>query len=301
MATIGIDIAAVDGNGTPDWGRARTEGHLRFVGLRAVEGVTPDAWYPTYRRQLDAVGVPNFPYLIMTANLGTPEQQARKTLEVVGTLNDHYFPLALDVEGPRNGLTAEQWLDWVVRAKRVVADTLGVPPLLYSSRTYWIDPDGMGGLTSPELADSAGWWKYWPYPVHSSAVYDPAVVDKLPSPPTPPSWDGQWIVQQYMGDAVNYPGFRSTVDVDRVHVQRQGDAGSSVAWVQRRLPGLVVDGIFGPQTADAVRSFQAARKIAVDGVVGLDTAQLLAWVSPRPAATSMPDAGQADQATCRAS
>src|SRR3977135_2537123 len=120
MATIGIDIASVDSNGTPDWNAARQQGHLRFVGLRAVQGLTPDPWYPTYRRQLDAIGVPNFPYLIMTPNLGTPEAQAQKALEVVGTLNNHYFPLALDVEGNRRGLTAGQWLEWVVRAYRVI-------------------------------------------------------------------------------------------------------------------------------------------------------------------------------------
>lgn len=281
MATIGIDIASIDGNGTPDWVKARSDGHLRFVGLRAVYGVTPDSWYPTYRRQLDAIGVPNFPYLIMTANLDTPEAQAKKALDVIGTLNDHYFPLAIDVEGSRHGLTAAQWLDWVVRAKRVIQEALGVPPLLYSSRVYWIDPDGMNNLPAPDLADCTGWFKFWPYPVRTQAVYDPAVVDKLAPPPAPPPWGSQFILQQYQGDGLNYPGFRSTVDMDRLHVQRQGDTGDSVKWIQRRLPGLVIDGVFGPKTDAAVRAFQTAKKIAIDGIVGLDTTQLFAWVSPR--------------------
>lgn len=281
MATIGIDIASVDENGTPDWVKALGAGHLRFVGLRAVEGVTPDPWYPTYRRQLDAIGVPNFPYLIMTANLDTPEAQARKALDVVGTLNNHYFPLAIDVEGSRRGLTAAQWLDWVVRAKQVIQSALGVPPLIYSSRTYWIDPDGMNNLPAPELADCTPWWKYWPFPVDSQAVYDPAVIDKLAPPPAPPPWGTSWIIQQYQGDGLNYPGFKSTVDMDRIHVQRQGDQGDSVKWIQRRLAGLVVDGIFGPKTTAAVKSFQTAKKITVDGIVGLDSSQLLSWVPPR--------------------
>lgn len=281
MATIGIDIASIDGNGTPDWSKARSAGHLRFVGLRAVEGITPDPWYPTYRTQLDAIGVPNFPYLIMTPNLGTPEAQASKALDVVGTLNNHYFPLALDVEGDRRGLTAAQWLDWVTRAYRVIKNAIGVPPLLYTSHEYWVDPDGMNNLPAPELADCLGWWKFWPFPVHSNAVYDPAVVDKLSPPPAPPPFGNAWGLQQYMGDALNYPGFKSTTDMDRLHVQQQGDKNDSVKWVQARLPAIAIDGDFGPATAAAVKTFQTLRKLTADGIVGLDTTQMLAWVQPR--------------------
>jgi peptidoglycan hydrolase-like protein with peptidoglycan-binding domain len=54
-----------------------------------------------------------------------------------------------------------------------------------------------------------------------------------------------------------------------------------VQWIQRRLPGLVVDGIFGPATAAAVKTFQTAKKITADGIVGLNTVQLLAWQTPR--------------------
>jgi len=281
MATIGIDIASIDGNGTPNWDAAVTQGHLRFVGLRAVEGLTKDPWYPTYVNQLDARGIPHFPYLIMTANLGTPEDQAKTVLSAVGTLNNHYFPLALDVEGSRHGLSAAEWLDWVTRAKRVIEDAIGVPPLLYTSQVYWEDPAGMDNLPAPDLADCTGWWKYWPYAVRSPAVYDPATVDKLPPPPAPPPWGNAWIVQQYQGDGLGYPGFKSTTDMDRLHVQRRGDKNDSVKWIQRRLPGLKIDGDFGPKTEDAVKAFQAVKKVAIDGIVGLDTTQLLSWVKPR--------------------
>jgi GH25 family lysozyme M1 (1,4-beta-N-acetylmuramidase) len=281
MATIGIDIASVDGNGTPSWNAAQQQGHLRFVGLRAMEGLTPDSWYGTYVNQLDANGIPHFPYLLLKPNLDTPEGQARAALDRVGVLNNHYFPMALDVEGDRHGLTAAQWLDWVVRAKRVIEERLGCPPLLYSSHTYWVDPAGMNNLPAPELADCTPWVKYWPYAVRSPAVYDPAVVDKLSAPPGLPPCGNTWIVQQYQGDGLGYPGFKSTVDMDRLHMQRQGDAGDSVKWIQRRLPGLVIDGVFGSKTESAVKTFQALKKITADGIVGLDTTQLLAWVAPR--------------------
>ena len=281
MATIGIDIASVDENGTPDWATARQQGRLQFVGLRAAEGLTPDAWYPTYRQQLDAIGIPNFPYLLLTANLDTPENQARRALDVVGTLNDRYFPLALDVEGSRRGLTANQWLGWVIRAKRVIEDALGVPPLLYTSKIYWIDPTGMNDQAAPELADCLGWWKFWPGPVGAPARYDPAYVDQLAPPPAPPPWGNQFGIHQYAGDAVHFPGFKSTVDTDRLHVQQQGATGDSVKWLQRRLPGVVVDGVFGPKTDSAIKTFQIQKKITADGVVGLETLQLLTWNSPR--------------------
>jgi peptidoglycan hydrolase-like protein with peptidoglycan-binding domain len=284
MATIGIDIASVDGNGTPNWQAAIQQGGLRFVGLRAIYGVTPDPWYPTYRTQLDAIGIPNFPYLLLIPNLSTPEVQAGAALAIVGTLNNHYFPIALDVEGSRNGLTAVEWLDWVTRAYTVIKNTIGVPPLLYTSQEYWMDPDGMNNLPAPQLADALGWWKYWPWAVNTPAVYDSATVDALAPPPVPPPWGNAWGLQQYMGDAVNYPGFKSTTDMDRVNVQQQGAQGDSVKWIQKRLPGLVVDGIFGPATAAAVKAFQAQKKIAVDGIVGLDTTQLLSWVPPSAAA-----------------
>jgi peptidoglycan hydrolase-like protein with peptidoglycan-binding domain len=283
MATVGIDIASVDSNGTPNWSTAIQQGGLRFVGLRAAQGLTADPWYSTYRTQLDAIGVPNFPYLFLMPNVATPESQAYNVLDLVGTLNNHYFPLALDVEGNRNGLSAAEWLDWVTRAYVVIKAALGVPPLLYTSQVYWADPDGMNNLPAPQLADCVGWWKYWPWPVESPAVYSAAIVDKLSPPPVPSPWGSQWLIEQYMGDATSYPGFRSTVDMDRLNVQQQGAQGDSVKWIQRRLPGLVVDGLFGPATAAAVKTFQAQKKIAADGIVGLDTTQLLAWVPPRAA------------------
>lgn len=281
MATIGIDIASVDGNGTPDWAAARQQGHLQFVALRAAEGLTPDSWYPTYRRQLDALGVPHFPYLLLTANLDTPENQAQGALTAVGTLNDHYFPLAIDVEGSRRGLTAAQWLGWIVRAKRVIEETIGVPPLIYSSRSYWVDPEGLNGLPAPELNECLGWWKFWRLAPHMPASYDPVAVDQLPPPPAPPPWLTQFGIHQFQGDALGYPGFKSTVDLNRLHVQRQGDAGDSVKWIQQRLPGLLVDGVFGPKTDGAIRTFQTQKRITADGVVGLDTLQFLSWEPPR--------------------
>jgi Putative peptidoglycan binding domain len=56
---------------------------------------------------------------------------------------------------------------------------------------------------------------------------------------------------------------------------RRGSHGSAVAAVQRDLRAhgyaLTADGDFGPRTAAAVRSYQSAHHLAVDGIVGPQT------------------------------
>lgn len=56
---------------------------------------------------------------------------------------------------------------------------------------------------------------------------------------------------------------------------RQGATGAPVGELQQRLNAhgahLAVDGIFGPATAAAVRSFQTSQRLAVDGIVGPQT------------------------------
>lgn len=63
---------------------------------------------------------------------------------------------------------------------------------------------------------------------------------------------------------------------DRRPTLRNGSVGGSVRFLQKRLiargfdPGAP-DGAFGPRTDAAVRAFQRAKGLLVDGVVGLET------------------------------
>jgi peptidoglycan hydrolase-like protein with peptidoglycan-binding domain len=43
--------------------------------------------------------------------------------------------------------------------------------------------------------------------------------------------------------------------------------GLDVAWVQGKLK-IPADGVFGPQTTQAVKAFQAFAHLSVDGIVG---------------------------------
>lgn len=69
----------------------------------------------------------------------------------------------------------------------------------------------------------------------------------------------------------------ATVKVD-MPILRKGDTGEAVKTLQRlllalgyKMDGYGVDGSFGPATEKAVKQFQKANKLVVDGVCGIDT------------------------------
>ncbi len=55
---------------------------------------------------------------------------------------------------------------------------------------------------------------------------------------------------------------------EHVIVLSYSSEGRQVQLLQKALGGIKVDGVFGPETEAAVRSFQASRGLSVDGVVG---------------------------------
>jgi GH25 family lysozyme M1 (1,4-beta-N-acetylmuramidase) len=279
--TIGPDVASIDGNGNPDWIKAQHDGHTQFVGLRASYGTAADSKYAPYAKQLAALKIPCFGYLFLRfgSNVGTPEAQAETAMQVIGSPNRRMFPPVVDLEfgGKRpQGWTADQALEWFLRAWRRMRQIIGAEPGIYTSEVVWVDPDQMDNPSCPEIANAWSWTKYWPYQTRSPAVYDPAIIGSLGKPKIAPPFAGNWQMQQYQGDALDYPGFISTVDLNRINTAKKGDTSGTVAWIQRKLK-IMSDGVFGQQTENAVKSFQIASGLSADGVVGLDTYQLLAW------------------------
>lgn len=62
---------------------------------------------------------------------------------------------------------------------------------------------------------------------------------------------------------------------------QQGDSGAKVWAVQSQLvesgDAVTVDGVFGPGTDSAVRSFQGTKGLGLDGIVGENTWSKFAW------------------------
>jgi peptidoglycan hydrolase-like protein with peptidoglycan-binding domain len=71
------------------------------------------------------------------------------------------------------------------------------------------------------------------------------------------------------GQAVAATGGPATTTEHAISISSESQ-GRQVELVQRAL-GLAVDGVYGPETESAVRSFQAAHGLTVDGIVGPET------------------------------
>lgn len=105
-----------------------------------------------------------------------------------------------------------------------------------------------------------------------------------------PRW-GKWLerVQHYLAD-----GQKGEAKTMARPVLRKGDRGQAVKELQEALKSLgydpgPIDGVFGPRTEAAVKAFQRAAGIAVDGIVGpvtwskLDAALAAQRAQPQPA------------------
>jgi len=283
--SIGIDV--YEGNGPIDWTKVIAAG-VEFVGIRACEGTRKDARFASYRAALDAMHVPTFAWLFLRFEPTgpSPEDQGKCLIDVIeenGGENEYDLTPAIDLEFPAgqrpDEITAGEALEWFLRCYTTVKAGLGgADPGVYTSQEIWNDRDGMNQLScGAELIGAWSWMKYWPYAQGDVAIYDPATVNALAPPPVASPFAGNWQMHQYMGDAVHFPGIPTEIDMNRMRVVKEGDHGGTVQWIQRKLK-ITDDGWFGPVTTSAVKSFQAARSLVVDGLVGVATTSCLSRV-----------------------
>jgi peptidoglycan hydrolase-like protein with peptidoglycan-binding domain len=80
-------------------------------------------------------------------------------------------------------------------------------------------------------------------------------------------------------------------------VLSSGAEGRQVQLLQQALGNLTVDGVFGPETEEAVRSFQSSHGLSVDGVVGPQTSAALRGGSGKAFAANFKSAVLAGSST----
>lgn len=286
---IGVDYASVDGDAQPAWSIAKNIG-LSFVIMRAAYGYGSQVLQdPIIKRDLRsareaALVCGTYLFLTYGKNAPSPEEQAHALAANVGVLPRTDFPPALDIEFPNGvmatGFTVNQAIDWTRRAWSALKDLYGVAPLIYTSSRVW--SEDLGNAKIEEFEDSIAWLaKPWPWAVRTPAQIGPQAQVALTSgkcdPTVPPVWAlRQWWIHQYQGDAVRFPGFTSTVDVNRFNPMSLGETGPRVAWVQKRL-GQVVTSAFDEAFKAKLVAFQSANGLIADGIIGPRTLARIAW------------------------
>jgi peptidoglycan hydrolase-like protein with peptidoglycan-binding domain len=77
--------------------------------------------------------------------------------------------------------------------------------------------------------------------------------------------------EQVSGVPSSFPGYNLTIGATGEKVQQVQDQLSVIAGVYTAIPKITADGVFGEQTAEAVRQFQKIFKLPVTGVIDFAT------------------------------
>jgi len=298
-SVLGIDFASVDGNHEPDFGTAYADG-LRVVGIRRSYAwfdnhkqawqLSLDPCYERYAAHARTAGITVIPYYFPSFATNAPsaaEQVAAFTVaggEIIPRVD---LPPCLDVEWGSGGFAAlgqsrADVLALILEHVACMKQEWGASSI-YTSYNQWYD---LGSPSVPELAGSMLWLKTAyrlraKQPVDTEPPRDPHVGDAASDPkgfyavPEPWAKTG-WRIQQYQGDALGFPGFDETIDMNRFRLSSLGDVGPHVTDLQRRL-AVPTTGVFDHDTDVAVRALQADRELAVDGIVGPTTFAAVAW------------------------
>jgi len=218
---------------------------------------------------------------VITPKAASPEAQVATFIRAMknagGIVPGVDLPPTLDIEFPGNGIATTGMkltdvINWLMTAVGALRKEYGTAPMIYTSkRVVWED---LQNKLPAELSDCIPWIKS-AYRLKARQSVD-KVVPKEPPIPPPFSW---WAIQQYQGDALNFKGFSSTVDVNRFNTQSVGCRGAFVSWIQRKLAMAEGSpGLFDTATAEAVKEFQNKINTQIDGSVGIGTFSHLCWL-----------------------
>jgi GH25 family lysozyme M1 (1,4-beta-N-acetylmuramidase) len=278
---LGLDYASVDGNKPPDLAAARAAG-LRFAFVRATYAKWADATAARDRDAIRKAGLVFGAYLfpVMAASSPAPEEQVAEFVLAAELDRSSDFAPVIDLEWPggiaKTGRSRVEVAAWIERAVDALHAAYGCLPIVYSSTRVLAgtDDDALAGAAAHVLEGCPLWLARYPYKTRVEAQVK--TYEALTPPPTPNGDPDGWWIHQFQGDALRFPGFTSTVDLDRFNVLELGAKGSRVVWLQKRLGLIEPD--FGAATLAAVKAFQARRGLNADGVVGAATFAALSWL-----------------------
>lgn len=282
---FGIDIADVDGNKNANWQQAKANGPISFAIIRSNQSTRVDSQFSKHWPLLKSVGLVRGAYMFLNfpkkgkAKPPDPDVQAQTFVNTVGTLERSDFPPTLDIEFPggrtATGMTPGEALDWARAAWSVLRGAYKAAPIIYTSGRVW--REDLRSEAAPDLIESPLWLARYYWKARTPAVRDAAkFANGAHKPSVPDPWGDAWMIHQHQGDAIQLPGFSSTVDMNRFNTLLEGSSGDAVRWAQRRLR-LQETGKFDKSMSGAVVSFQRASKLVEDGIIGPRTFASLCW------------------------
>lgn len=289
MKKFGIDISRWQGDFNME--KAVAEG-VKFVILKGGggdDGLYVDGRFAANYRKAKALGLPVGCYWFSRAlTAEAAEQEAAYFYDNVLKGRQFELPVYMDVENRLQLAVGKRQLTNIVKAWCQALEKRGMVPGIYSSVSYF-----SSYLYDGELTEYPHWVASW----SKTCSFQPE------------SCFGMWqfggetnlirsnkvagVVcdQDYM--LIDYPaiikregknGFARSGEASpaeescqvRIPILRQGSRSGYVKTAQLLLNAydnakLTVDGIFGPATDRAVRSYQRSRGLTVDGIVGTDT------------------------------
>lgn len=77
--------------------------------------------------------------------------------------------------------------------------------------------------------------------------------------------------EQVSGVPSSFPGYNLTVGASGDKVRQVQEQLDTIAGVYTKIPRITADGVFGENTAEAVRQFQSIFKLPVTGVIDFAT------------------------------
>jgi hypothetical protein len=293
--TIGLDYARVDNNRVPDI-EAVVGAGVSFAYIRGFQRLlktdVPDITYKRDGDTLRQVGITVGAYFFpcWDESSPTPKAQVAAFKRAAPHTPGRDLPPALDIEFgdglASKGLTRGPVLARMEQFVREIEDQFGCLPMIYSSWNQWWS---LGAPAASYMNDCPLWIKTayevkvrsapWQGPIKTPhlgvTAADPKGYARIPDT----FKDSGWFIQQFQGDAKGFPGFSSTVDINRLNTSKQGP---HIKWIQRRL-GVAEDGIQGPKTSKALAYFQQANGVPVTGNLDAATLAALCWSPRRPA------------------